>query len=219
MFVSELERLVDEQKDNILLVYPPKSTIVPFSSMSEIPAVLTWGTLKWCVLFILMIHSHNGKKPNQDRVLVYYEEKSGLLLLGIFDGHGNDGHRVASLVRNRYLLEFAKVPFLSSANVLQQMRAALNEAEKQLHAEGAIDSKRSGCTANIGVVIPSSSDAFTLYSLNVGDSEWVLSSSVNVGAICRSRRVMTSWRIATSTLSTPLSFPRKRAALRNATEL
>ncbi|KAK8833112.1 hypothetical protein WA577_002727 [Blastocystis sp. JDR] len=55
------------------------------------------------------------------------------------------------------------------------MRAALNEAEKQLHAHEDIDSKRSGCTVNIGAVIPSSSDAFTLYSLNVGDSECYMS--------------------------------------------
>ena len=47
MFVSELERLVDEQKDSVLLVYPPQSTIVPFSSNSEIPVELTWETLRW----------------------------------------------------------------------------------------------------------------------------------------------------------------------------
>lgn len=46
MFVSELERLVDEQKDSVLLVYP-QSTIVPFSSNSEIPVELTWETLRW----------------------------------------------------------------------------------------------------------------------------------------------------------------------------
>ena len=102
---------------------------------------------------------------------MYYDEQSVLLLLGIFDGQGVDGHHVASFVRNCFLLEFAKESSPSRADILQQMRTALNEAEKQLHAHEDIDSKRSGCTVNIGAVIPSSSDAFTLYSLNVGDSE------------------------------------------------
>ena len=164
-----------------------------------------------------MIRSHNGKKPNQDRVLVYYDEKSGLLLLGIFDGHGVDGHHVASFVRNCFLLEFAKESSPSRADILQQMRTALNEAEKQLHAHEDIDSKRSGCTVNIGAVIPSSSDAFTLYSLNVGDSEWVLSPPVSVGATCPSKGITISWKIATSTSSTHRSFPRRNAASRSAT--
>ena len=44
----------------------------------------------------LLSCSHNHmKKPNQDRVLVHYDEATRSLIVGVFDGHGKDGHLVA----------------------------------------------------------------------------------------------------------------------------
>ena len=38
------------------------------------------------------------KKPNQDRVLVHYDEATRSLIVGVFDGHGKDGHLVAHVI-------------------------------------------------------------------------------------------------------------------------
>ena len=48
------------------------------------------------ILSHLLSRSHNHmKKPNQDRVLVHYDEDTRSLIVGVFDGHGKDGHLVA----------------------------------------------------------------------------------------------------------------------------
>lgn len=40
--------------------------------------------------------SHNRvNKPNQDRVLIHYDEPTKSLIVGVFDGHGKEGHLVA----------------------------------------------------------------------------------------------------------------------------
>ena len=187
MFVFDLVDVVGGQKDDVLLVYPPDLERIPFVKESEIPISLAWNTLKWYVSAGRIRNSHNGKKDNQDRVLVYYDAKSNSLLLGIFDGHGKDGHDVASFVRNCFLSEFLRENSFSREDVLQQMERALSAAEKRLVEESTVDSKRSGCTANIGLLRSTKRDCVTLYSVNVGDSEYALCFPSTLGAICRSR--------------------------------
>lgn len=40
---------------------------------------------------------NNMKKPNQDRVLVHYDEDTKSLIIGVFDGHGRKGHFVSQV--------------------------------------------------------------------------------------------------------------------------
>ena len=130
MFVFDLVDVVGGQKDDVLLVFPPDLERIPFVKESEIPISLAWNTLKWYVSAECVRNSHNGKKDNQDRVLVYYDAKSNSLLLGIFDGHGKDGHDVASFVRNCFLSEFLRENSFSREDVLQQMERALSAAPR-----------------------------------------------------------------------------------------
>ena len=57
------------------------------------------------ILSHLLSRSHNHmKKPNQDRVLVHYDEDTRSLIVGVFDGHGKDGHLVAHVTCNVELI-------------------------------------------------------------------------------------------------------------------
>lgn len=58
--------------------------------------------------------SHNRvNKPNQDRVLVHYDELTKSLIVGVFDGHGKEGHLVAHV---RTFMEVLLMSSLSGRN-------------------------------------------------------------------------------------------------------
>ena len=115
--------------------------------------------------------SVNGKKDNQDRVLVFSSEDPALAVVGIFDGHGKEGHLVASFVRQAFLTAFLHPSVPTAACVQERAVEAIEKAEAELiHAE-EIDSKRSGCTANIGLICRDSNGTLYFYSVHVGDSE------------------------------------------------
>ena len=122
-------------------------------------------------IHLVLYNSHNGKKVNQDRILVFLDKQSGSLLVGIFDGHGTDGHRVATSIRSSFLQNYIHSTQKNDANVLQSMKSALKQAEMQLVTNSTIDSKRSGCTANIGLFCRGTHGELLLQSINVGDSE------------------------------------------------
>lgn len=44
-----------------------------------------------------MCRYNKMKKPNQDRVLVHYDKSTKSLIIGVFDGHGRNGHLVAQV--------------------------------------------------------------------------------------------------------------------------
>ena len=113
----------------------------------------------------------NGKKDNQDRVLVFSSEDPALAIVAIFDGHGKEGHRVASFVRQAFLTAFLRPSIPTAACVQGRTVEAIKEAEAELiHCE-EIDSKRSGCTANIGIVCRDPDGTLCFDSVHVGDSE------------------------------------------------
>lgn len=116
--------------------------------------------------------SHNGKKPNQDRTLLYYNKESGYLLAGVFDGHGNEGHMIASFIRSEFLLSFVELSKDENVQKDCLMERALHVAEEKLTENAAINSKRSGSTAAIILLHPDCRDHISLYSSNVGDSEY-----------------------------------------------
>lgn len=116
--------------------------------------------------------SHNGNKPNQDRTLLYYNKDSGYLLAGIFDGHGNEGHRIASFIRSEFLLAFVELDKDESVQKDYLIERALHVAEEKLTENTTINSKRSGSTAAIILLQPQCCDHISLYSSNVGDSEY-----------------------------------------------
>ena len=117
-------------------------------------------------------NSVDGKKVNQDRVLVFSSEDSALAVVAIFDGHGKDGHSVASFVRQAFLTTFLHPSVPAAACVQERAVDAIEKAETELIHCDEIDSKRSGCTANIGLICRDPSGTLCFYSVHVGDSEW-----------------------------------------------
>ena len=116
-------------------------------------------------------NSVNGKKTNQDRVLVFSSKDSALAVVAIFDGHGKEGHLVASFVRQAFLTAFLHPSVPTTAEVQERAVDAIERAEAELIHSEEIDSKRSGCTANIGVICRDPSGTLCFYSVHVGDSE------------------------------------------------
>ena len=92
----------------------------------------------------VLIHSHNGKKPNQDRLLLYYNENESIILAGIFDGHGNDGHTIASFIRESFFISFIQLFNNNQLEIDLKIEKALQMAIQNLQNEISINSKRSG---------------------------------------------------------------------------
>ena len=118
-------------------------------------------------LFVF-ITSYNGKKVNQDRVLIYLSDQTHSVLLAVFDGHGKDGHRVGSFIRHSFLSEFSRHEQYS---IQDNVVSSLQMAETNLKTHTNIDSKRSGCTANIGCIYHDCKGSLFYSSVFVGDSE------------------------------------------------
>lgn len=90
------------------------------------------------------------------------------ILAGVFDGHGKEGDRIASFVRNTFLLQFVqKEGCLFKTN----LEASFLETNQMLIDCSSIDSRRSGTTAFLLLIENSSSSCISLHSLNIGDSE------------------------------------------------
>lgn len=108
---------------------------------------------------------------NQDRILLYLDPLSHSILFAVFDGHGKDGHLIASLIRDAFFNAFYETELASTDTIESRMVEALRSAERDLKARANIDSKRGGCTANIGYLCHNSKGDVLVYSVCVGDSE------------------------------------------------
>ena len=123
------------------------------------------------VLAFILIHSHNGKKPNQDRILLYYNENENLILAGIFDGHGINGHTIASFIRESFFISFIQLLNNNQFSIDLKIEKALQMAIQNLQNDTSINSKRSGCTASILIFHFNQQNNLIINSLNIGDSE------------------------------------------------
>lgn len=115
-----------------------------------------------------MFHSHNGKKCNQDRVLVFSSDQFHTIIIAVFDGHGKYGHCVASFIRYTFLINFGKK---DCSDIGNSVVSSLREANTKLQANPEIDSRTSGCTAIIGCLYHDTSGKLCYLSVYVGDSK------------------------------------------------
>ena len=105
---------------------------------------------------------------NQDRAVAAWPTREGDAFLGVFDGHGVDGHLVASFVSER----LAELLLHSFGDLSQQ----IGEANDQLCAS-AVPSEWSGTTAIVALL-----GADRVRVACVGDSRCVLGSSTPLPA-------------------------------------
>lgn len=127
---------------------------------------------------------YNRNKVNQDRFIVKYNLQGdhSMSLFGVMDGHGENGHHVASFVEEKlpYWLE-------QQGNLKANPEAAIPVAVKRLVDELAgsgINCAFSGTTCVFGIKIDN-----ILYVANIGDSRCVMAQKVNdkVTALALSR--------------------------------
>lgn len=166
-----LEQHIRDHFNDPIVSFPPTLlSSLPLDGFPEITGI-SCASLQWFVYCgVYHLYSHNGKKPNQDRLLVYYEEVTNSLLIAVFDGHGTYGHSVASHIRGRFMLAFARLPVIDPSKRIER---CLEAAEDSLLHGTTINTRMSGCTAHISCFTrcPSTSSVL-LHSVNVGDSEY-----------------------------------------------
>jgi serine/threonine protein phosphatase PrpC len=122
----------------------------------------------------LSVSSLKGKKDcryNQDDFILMLEGDK--ILLGVFDGHGADGHRVSSIARSK-LPEFILNHDEFDINIVKSFEDGFEELNKlltkQIKTEGnQVGFSYSGTTATVAII---KDDKITIG--NVGDSRAVL---------------------------------------------
>ena len=162
-----MQQYLEEHYNDEIIVYPPEL----LSSLSPaIPEVrsIACKSLRWYQSVLLIIPSHNGQKSNQDRVLVYLSDQFRAIILAVFDGHGKYGHCVASFIRQTFLISFSNK---DCCDVQYGVVSSLQEADTILRTNPNINSRISGCTANIGCLHHDLLGRLCYSSIFIGDSE------------------------------------------------
>ena len=147
------------------------------------------------------------KKACQDSCIFLSNNNS--ILLGVFDGHGTEGERVANFCRTfveKYFLE-GLLPETENQDPTSFLIKLIEDCDEELKLKG-FDILYSGSTAVIALVANG-----IIYSASVGDSRAVLGSasptSVPPGPtlITEERKVLKNVKFRRGSKSTPLVFP------------
>ena len=110
---------------------------------------------------------------NQDDFCI--TRKGETLLLSVFDGHGQDGHQISALVRER--LPQLILDDVDSGNLGQHIRNAFDQVHKEVvESDVGFNSDMSGTTASVVVITGN-----TLFAAHVGDSRAVVARRVQGG--------------------------------------
>lgn len=111
---------------------------------------------------------YNPAKKNQDAMLLVEDPKTGALLVGVLDGHGEVGHHVSGYFRERIpqmLFQHPKFPG-DCGTALTEVIAAI---EKSMLADRSINSRFSGSTCVLATIVGNQ-----LTCANIGDSRIIL---------------------------------------------
>jgi len=121
--------------------------------------------------------------PNQDVQLVV-PISSNLMLVGMFDGHGRDGHRSASCVRDLFAHNAKILASLSGTALIEEFRRLFRCAQATLEEHGL--AHYSGTTATVAVV---DTIAGLVFVAHVGDSSLVVLKGLEVMGATKDHRV------------------------------
>ena len=165
-----MQQYLEEHYDDEIIVYPPELLSSLSSAIPEVRSIAC-KSLRWYQYVFLLISSHNGQKSNQDRVLVYSSDQFHAIILAVFDGHGKYGHCVASFIRHTFLINFSNK---ESCSAQYGVVSSLQEADTMLRTNPHVNSRLSGCTANIGCLYYDILGRLCYSSVFIGDSESVM---------------------------------------------
>ena len=115
---------------------------------------------------------YNPKKQNQDRLVMAEDPRTGNLMLGVWDGHGEAGHLVSQQFKDRYAeAVFGDSEYQAGGEGINRAMAKhFLTIEATTLKDGSIDTEFSGTTAVCGVLTADK----TLYCANCGDSRLML---------------------------------------------
>lgn len=126
---------------------------------------------------------YSFSRPNQDDYF-YVATSDGYQLVGMFDGHGRDGHKLAATVRNRMLRHLVSaLPSADSDRSKQRLnvktrlvlREAFNLAQQELDALDGVDTALSGVAACLLVI---NRKRQLLYAASVGNVRCILAEAL-----------------------------------------
>ena len=111
---------------------------------------------------------YNIKKENQDACFMHEDPITQSILLGVFDGHGEHGHRVSRYIERNVPPAIFKHPSWKSTPKTA-MTTALLSKEKEILQNRSINTSLSGTTAVVATVRKN-----ILTVANIGDSRLIL---------------------------------------------
>jgi serine/threonine protein phosphatase PrpC len=156
-----------------------KASVLPFATANSTSRIKV-GT-----------HTAQGYKkqfpgrPNQD---VHYvsEVSPGLLFVGVFDGHGRDGHHVANRVCAAFAERASDMATMYLFRGEQKFRKFINDMFAEVHeevsADPTFDTWSSGTTATVALVNVA---AETMTVAHVGDSTLMICEGHEVDFVTR----------------------------------
>ncbi|KAL1525221.1 hypothetical protein AB1Y20_020088 [Prymnesium parvum] len=112
-----------------------------------------------------------GPKTNQDYGLVAtpLQCSERALLVGVFDGHGKDGHHVSKFAAHALFSALALANDAASSNAEEVFKREFVEAHRKVTAVIPQECKKSGTTATVALIIGT-----RLFVAHVGDSSCAL---------------------------------------------
>ena len=126
--------------------------------------------------------------PNQDDYFINLDENS--LIIGVFDGHGPDGHSISNYVKKYLCSSMSSHPTLKT-NPMQALKDSFTQCHNCLVQEPSIkfDISNSGTTATVLYLHNK-----ILYTAHVGDSRAVIAQQV--GTNINARNLTTDHRLS-----------------------
>ncbi len=111
---------------------------------------------------------YNIKKENQDACFMHEDPRSQSILLGVFDGHGEHGHRVSRYIERNVPAAIFKHPSWATSPKTAITDALLSK-ERDILQNRSINTSLSGTTAVVAAIRQN-----VLTVANIGDSRLIL---------------------------------------------
>lgn len=142
----------------------------PTTSSKLVPLAAPSTLLCFSGISVKGLAPYNPDKQNQDALLMH-QLPGGEILLSVFDGHGEQGHKVSQHFKSRVpqLLASSKTFSEQPGSTGAILKRSLHQAEREIVEDVHVDTTLSGSTGVVAVLREEK-----LHVANVGDSRAIL---------------------------------------------